>query len=174
MTAASAWLGWMDPSVEIPEEILSADQLMARTKALVTDNVDINTDRWVDVGITSGPSVLSVGRSLTASAETDQPHFYVDEHGQVFRGNRWRNQKASGDEPGAIQIRVTSRGEGQPMTVAQWAGLRALISVLNENVSDTPVSLPVYLEDTWCDIYGLEPGAAVQIDPLTPSPSDNQ
>lgn len=173
MTAASALLGWIDPSVEPPEPELTAQQVLSRATALVENNVDIRSGQWLDIDILSGPPVQYSGRLLTASADTDQAHFYVDEMGHLFRGVMWKYQEASNEEPDSIRIRVSSLGEYQPMSAAQWTGLRALISSLNKSLSGTDSSVPVYLEESWGNIYGLDAGTAIHVDPLYTSPSSN-
>lgn len=171
MTAASALLGWADPSVDQSEPELTAQQVLSRATSLVNKNVDIRFGHWLDIDILSGPPVQHSGRLLTASADTDQAHFYVDEMGHLYRGVMWRYQEASNEEPDSIRIRVSSPGEHQPMSAAQWTGLRALISSLNQSLSGSENSMPAYLEESWSNIYGLDAGTAIQVDPLITSPS---
>ena len=166
MSSASALLSWMDPSVDFPAESLSTSQILSQTDYLVHDHVDIIAERWTHIEIISGQPIASSGRWLSASADMDQPHFTIDQDGKASCGVRWRNQTAAFDQPSTLRIRVSSLGEGQPMNAIQWTALRALVSTLNRTLAEPEYALPVYLEDTWSDIYDLQQDTAVQIEPL--------
>lgn len=167
MTSASLLLGWMDPSVELPDVVLSADELLSQADTMVNQDVQIHTQRWSDIEILSGSVVMGGGRLLTASSDEDQPHFYIDLNGKVFRSGKWRSQSSVKHLPHSICIRVASPGGDQPMNIAQWVGVRALVSTLNRTMTPADSSLlPVYLEDFWSDIYHIEKGVEIQIAPL--------
>lgn len=166
MTSASLLLGWMDPSAEIPEVVLSVDELLSQVDTLVNQDVQIQLQRWADIEILSGPAVMGGGKLLAASFDEDPPHFRVDLSGHVFRGGRWRSQTPSTHLPHSICIRVARSGNNNPMSVAQWAGVRALVSTLNHTLGSAGSSLPVFLEEVWSDVYHLEKEVEIQIAPL--------
>jgi len=166
MTSASLLLGWVDPSVELPDVVVSVDKLLTQADTSVHQDVQIQTQRWADIEILSGPVQLGGGRLLTASSDDDQPHFYVDLDGNVFRSGKWRTQSPVQHLPNSICIRVASSGNHKPMSVIQWAGVRALVTTLNETITPGGSFLPVFLEDFWSDIYKLDQGMEIQIAPL--------
>lgn len=171
MTSASLLLGWVDPSVEIPEVVLSVDELLSQADTIVNHDVQIQLQRWADIEILSGPAVMGSGKLLAASSDDDPPHFMVDLSGHVFRGGRWRSQTPSIHLPHSICIRVASSGKNNPMSVAQWAGVRALVSTLNHTLgpvdsTSADSSLPVFLQEVWSDVYHLEKEVQIQIAPL--------
>lgn len=166
MTSASLLLGWVDPSVELPDVVLSVDELLSQADTTVNQDIHIHTQRWVDIEILSGPVLMGGGRLLTASSDDDQPHFYVDLDGNVFRSGKWRTQSPVGHLPNSICIRVADSGKNKPMSVMQWAGVRALVSILNGTITPAGSTLPVFLEDFWSDVYKLEKGVEIQIAPL--------
>lgn len=166
MTSASLLLGWVDPSAELPDVVLSADELLSQADTTVNQDVQIQTQRWSDIEILSGTAMIGGGRLLTASSDDDQPHFYIDLDGKVFRGGKWRSQSSVQHLPNSICIRVANSGKNKPMSVKQWAGVRALVSTLNHTITPAGSSLPVFLEDIWSDVYNLEKGVEIQIAPL--------
>ena len=104
-------------------------------------------------------------RLLTAQAAADDVHFTVDQYGRCESSALWRGQALGPDGNADIRIRIIQLGDGEPMSSAQWTAVRALVGALTPVVGGG-YDLAVSLEPTFGEVYGLTPGAVVQVAPL--------
>ena len=161
MTGTAAFLGWLDPTPALPPDALPYDEITRLARSAVTDEVMIRPERWHDVEI-GADTVLSGGRLLSATAGARDRHFYVGHDGSPTRAGEWAKQESLAVSPHTIRIQVERMREDEPMSPAQWACVRVLVSELSEAIASDGQSLPVRLGAGWERVYGLEPGSVFE------------
>jgi hypothetical protein len=164
MTGTAAFLGWLDPTPALPPDALPYDEIMRLARSAVTDEVKIRRERWHAVEI-GADTVLSGGRLLSATAGARDRHFYVGHDGLPTRAGQWAKQESLAVSPHTIRIQVERLREDQPMSPAQWACVRVLVTTLTEAITPDGPSLPVRLGACWERVYGVEPGSVFEFVP---------
>ncbi len=146
MTATTALLGWVDPSVTLLEPVATVEGVLPTARELVGRRVGANPGRWqrIEVALSARPAPSS--RMLTANLDRNDHHFSVDERGRLSSTHRWREQTRIGDRSDTIRIRVSSMNEGAELSEAQLNALRALVLALDEAVSPPENHLSVTLQ----------------------------
>ena len=138
MTGTSMMLAWIDPSPPIStDKAIPYDVILRRTQFLVTDNVVVLKDRWVNVEVLAGSARTSSASFLTARSDQGKHHFHVDLEGRASRTSRWPHQEGSAGHRRDVRIRVALNLPHQPMSRTQADCVQALIIALREATADT-------------------------------------
>lgn len=135
MTGAASLLAWIDPTPSIPPAVLTHEELLSTARSLVFDSVTIQPARWRTVEVVEGPSLRGPSVALTAGADLNESHFYIDDEGRPSRGNRWDRQVAPSNAPHTIRIEIAADDTGPPPSSAQQLSVQALLDALNDAVS---------------------------------------
>ena len=117
-----------------------------------------------------GCSNATVPAFLTATASRDQHHFRVELDGRLSSTTRQHRCEPTGDDACAVRVEIARPEERQAMSRAQWNSLRALITALHEAANRADPAWPVTFDETWAKVYGLEPGATIDITPVDKTP----
>ncbi len=164
MSATTALLGWMVPTA--PASAPSLDTILRDARSAVGQGLTANDGRWNTVAIVPGQTVGPRASFLIASAEQTDCHFHVDLEGHATPTSRWLRQGMVEEDVSAVRIRVASRGQGQPMSRAQWQCLRALVDAIRGATTHDDAPLPVRIDGSWAKTYVLEPGSLLELEPL--------
>jgi len=135
MTGTASLLAWIDPTSSIPTAALTHEELLSTARSLVLDNVAIQPARWRTVEVVEGPSMRGPGMALTAGADLNESHFYVDDDGRPSRASRWNRQVAPSNAPHTIRIEVAADDTEPSPSPAQQQCVEALLDALNDAVS---------------------------------------
>ena len=135
MTGTASLLGWIDPSPSIPAVVLTHEELDWAARSVVFDNVTIQPARWRTVEVVEGPSMRSPGVALTAGADLNESHFYVDDEGRPSRAARWDRQIAPSNAPHTIRIEIATDDTALSPSPVQQRSVQALLDALNDAVS---------------------------------------
>ena len=73
--------------------------------------------------------------ALTAGADLNESHFYIDDKGRPSRGNRWDRQVAPSNAPHTIRIEIAADDTGLSRSPAQEQSVQALLDALNDAVA---------------------------------------
>jgi hypothetical protein len=168
MLSTSALLGWIDPSQPARASALPRDMAMSLARSAVLEGLVIHGQQWSNIEIAAGPAAQTSGQFLTARSERNDCHFLVDLDGRPSRTQRWIRQDGSPGHSSTVTIRVAHVADGEPMSRAQWYGVRALVTALRDARNAEGKPLPIHLRKEWTAVYGVEPGEALQIEPLDP------
>ncbi len=165
MTGTATLLGWIDPAPGSSESAVSIDEVISAAHAAVTEDTTPIPGRWAGVQLLASAAPSGSDRLLVAHAASDDVHFTVDECGRCEGSALWRGQAFAPDGHPDIRIRIVQLGDGEPMSAPQWTAVRALMGALTPVLGERG-DLAVSLEPTFGEIYGLTPGAVVQVAPL--------
>lgn len=165
MSATTALLGWMVPAA--PASAPSLDTILRDARTAVGQGLADNDGRWNTVAILPEKSVGSRMSFLIASAEQADCHFHIDFEGRATPTSRWLRQGTVEGDANVVRVRVASRGQGQPMSRAQWQCLRALVDALQDATAHDDAPLLVRIDGSWAETYGMEPGSLLEIEPLS-------
>jgi hypothetical protein len=173
MTSTAVFLHWLDPSsasngasprvggAEPRTQPLSASEVAALARSLVTDAVDIKTEQWRDVEVVPGPTTTNgAGTLLTASPDPVACHFYVDQAGRPSRARGWSRQTPPQDAPHTVRIQVV-RAAGMEAfpTPVQWFTIRSLVDALDAALLQNG-TMPVHVQGGSADAASLLVGEA--------------
>lgn len=177
MTSTAALLHYLDPSsppnvasplmgdAEPRTQSLSASEVAALARSLVTDAVEIKSDQWKDVEVVAGPTTVGAGTPLTAIPDPVACHFYVDQAGRPSRARGWSRQTPPHDAPHTVRIQVARAAgiEAFP-TPLQWFTIRSLVDALDAALMQNG-TMPVYVQGGFADVasplVGDDAGASV-------------
>jgi len=165
MTGTAALLSWIDPSPAATGPTVSIEELVDAARTAVTERTRPIRGRWAGVQLQAQPASTGAERLLTAQAAIEDVHFTVDENGRCISSELWHRQGFAPDGQPDIRVRIVQTANGEPMSTVQWIGVRALMGAL-DSVLGNENDLAVSLEPTFGDVYGLEPGTVVQVQPL--------
>ena len=149
MTTTAVVLGWLEP--QRTGATLDPEAITRLATSVVSQHVAIDPDQWQEVAIVASPEPMAL---LAATMRSTESHFRIDTSGAPTRAICWVNQLGTADAPHTIRIEVPQRRHGEPMTLAQWIGLRALVSAIQRSVSLDGHTLPVRLQREWSAVYG--------------------
>jgi hypothetical protein len=135
MTGTASLLAWIDPSPSIPTAALTHEELLWAARSLVFDSVVIQPAQWRTVEVVEGPSMRGPGVALTAGADLNESHFYIDDEGRPSRASRWDRQVAPSNAPHAIRIEIATDDTEPSPSPAQQHSVQALLDALNDAVS---------------------------------------
>jgi len=135
MTGTASLLAWIDPSPSIPFAELTHEALLTTARSLVFDSVAIQPARWRTVEVVEGPSMRGQSMALTAGADLNESHFYIDDEGRPSRANRWDRQVAPSNAPHTVRIEVATVDTEPSPTPVQQQSVEALLDALNDAVS---------------------------------------
>lgn len=166
MSGTAMLLGWMDTSIPLRSTNSSPLETLRLARLAVALDVEIREDLWYEVQVIASRSTGLPSRMLAASAGGPKWHFAVDADGIPSRGRDWAAQRTYSQDPGTVHILVTTPDPDNPMSEAQWLGVRALITSLTEAVRCAEESLPVRLHHTWAHVYGVEPTSYFHVPPI--------
>ncbi len=170
MSATSALLGWMDPSPAVPLRPLTIETALHEARSIVAESPWIAGEPWERIEVLAGASSEAVPAFLTATASRDRHHFRVELDGRLSSTtNRHRCEPAT-DDACAVRVEIARPEERQVMSRAQWNSLRALITALYEAANRANPACPVTFDETWAKLYGLEPGATINVTPIDKTP----
>ena len=158
MTGTSTLLGWIDPSPPLTAETPSYGAVLRAARSLVTADVAASQVEWRKVEILAGGAAPGSTTFLAATTDRPRSHFRVDLLGRITRTSRWARQQVFDDAPGTVRIEVAHRREGQAMGRAQWHGVQALVTAVDEAFESPGRGLGVHLQEEWAAVYDLEPG----------------
>ena len=135
MTGTASLLAWIDPSPSIPTAALTHEELFLAARSLVFDSVTIQPAQWRTVEVVEGPSMRGPGMALTAGADLNESHFYIDDEGRPSRASRWNRQVAPSNAPHTIRIEVAHNDTQTFPSPAQQNSVQTLLDALNEAVA---------------------------------------
>jgi len=172
MTSTAVFLHWLDPSsssnressfvgnAELLTQSLSAGEVAALARSLVTDAVDIKPEQWREVEVVPGPTTTGAGTLLTASRDPVACHFYVDQAGRPSRARGWSRQTPPYDAPHTVRIQVARAAgiEAFP-TPLQWFTIRSLVDALDAALLQNG-TMPVHVQGGSADAASLLGGEA--------------
>ena len=147
MTGTSVVLHWLDPSSTLRTQTLTAGEVTALARSLVTDAVEIKPEQWREVEVVPGPTTMTVpGTLLTATPDPVACHFYVDQAGRPSRARGWSRQTPPYDAPHTVRIQV-SRAAGVEAfpTPLQWFTIRSLVDALDAALLQNG-TMPVHVQ----------------------------
>lgn len=165
MSVTTALLGWMVPAA--PASAPSLDTILRDARSAVSQGLTDNVGRWNTVAIVPEQSIGSRASFLIASSEQPDCHFHVDLEGHATPTLQWLRQGMVDEDANAVRIRVASRGQGLPMSRAQWQCLRALVDALRDATARDDAPLLVRIDGSWAETYGMEPGSLLEVEPLS-------
>lgn len=146
MSGTTVLLDWMAPVHDLSSRTMTSHQLVGLVRRAVSEGVVINSKRWVELEVASGPAGILQGRMLTATGSGEVWHFLVDRDGIPQRGRHWRLQKPVPDSPGTVRVLVEQSVTGHELTAEQWACIRALAAALSGATGNRTPSLPVRMD----------------------------
>jgi hypothetical protein len=180
MVATSALLGWIDPSQPQQAKAISLEAANALARSVVNEGSVVHGQPWYAIEVTAGRATAAAGTVLTASSRGERCHFLVGLDGLPSRASRWprqgggdvgTRQRQGADAARAgltVRIQVAQQKTGQPMSRAQWHAVCALVSALREKLEADGATLPVYLQEEWAAVYGVDPAEAI----VEPEPAE--
>lgn len=143
MTATTALLGWVDPSVPLPDFVATVEDVLPVARDLVADGLGLRSAGWRTIEVASIGENAPADRMLAAAPHRRDHHFAVDRRGRVSNTRAWREQAQLIDTPNTIRIRLMLVNDGAEPTPAQLSALRALVLALDEAVGSTDIRLAV-------------------------------
>jgi hypothetical protein len=156
----------MDPSPAVSLRPLTIETALHEARSVVAGNLWIAGEPWARIEVLAGASNEAMQTLLTATASRDQHHFRVELDGRLSSTTRGHCNEPTGDDACALRVEI-ARPEGrQAMSRAQWNSLRALITALHEAANRAEPAWPVTFDATWAKVYGLEPGATIEVTPI--------
>ncbi len=165
MTGTATLLGWVDPGANPSQAANQHAVLIQMAQDAVARDVDVRAARWDTVELVAVPPVASGSRLLLAERDSDPAHFVLDEFGRCMRSDLWSLQRGTARRPGAIRVKIVQRTANEPMSAAQWTGVRALVGAL-EAVVPVDRGLRAVVDSSWATAYGVAPGEPVAIDSI--------
>lgn len=165
MTGTATLLGWVDPGATPSQAAIQPTVLIQMAQDAVTRDVDVRVGRWDTIELVAVPPVTDGRRLLLAERDTESAHFSLDEFGRCMRSDLWSHQRSSAGRSGAIRVKIVQRTDKEPMSAAQWMGVRALVGAL-EAVSPADRGLRAVVDSSWAAAYGVAPGEPVTIDSI--------
>jgi hypothetical protein len=164
MTSTAVFLHWLDPSsnlnvappfvgdAEPPTQPLTASEVAALARSLVTDAVDIKPEQWREVEVVPGPTTTGAGTLLTAIPDPVACHFHVDQAGRPSRARGWSRQTPPYDAPHTVRIQV-ARAAGMEAfpTPLQWFTIRCLVDALDAALLQNG-TMPVHVQGGFVDV----------------------
>lgn len=152
MTSTAVFLHWLDPSSPLRTKTLTAGEVTALARSLVTDAVDIKPEQWREVEVVPGPTTTGAGALLTASPDPVACHFYVDQAGRPSRARGWSRQTPPYDAPHTVRIQV-ARAAGLKAfpTPLQWFTVRSLVDALDAALLQNG-TMPVHVQSASADV----------------------
>ena len=163
MTGVAWLLAWIDPAPPTAEGGVPVELVAARAQSVVETPTRIDSSRWLRVEIVAGDRLTGDVARLTASATVPDAHFVVDAQGEPAPAPLWLEQQGAAQVPDAVRIEVACRAANEPMTRTQWATVRGLVRALNARLCPEGKSLPIEVDPTWQQVYGLRPGAVFEL-----------
>jgi hypothetical protein len=148
MTGTTAFLGWIDPSIPVPADVPTVEELIPAARRAVSEGVSVPAGRWTAIEVVTRGDSIDNGLMLTATPAHADCHFLVTQQGRLSRTHLWRSQSFLGDAPQTVLIGLQGVSDtADLMTDIQANTLRALVGAIRETAESSQAPLAVYLRD---------------------------
>jgi hypothetical protein len=161
MMLGAALLSWMEPAYAPDLDHRRTAELLETIRHAVTETPPSSWSAWQTIEVAAA---ATPGRLLLASPGQHPYHFLVDEGGSCTRTDHWSAQRPIHDARDTIRIGVVQPRAQEPMSGPQAWVVASLIETLS-TVGGQPSTMPVRLDGTWSQVYGLDPEAVFELRP---------
>jgi hypothetical protein len=166
MTGTASLLAWADPGANLPGVVIPPSDLITLAQAAAVTEISVPQDRWDTIELVAVPGTAGGAHRMLTATKAQPSHFELDDLGRCSRSDLWTLQRDSGTDSRTIRVAVSRGEDQQPMTLAQWTGVRALVGALQSVRAEQ--DLEVVVDDFWAQAYGVVPGQQVAIDAIPP------
>ncbi len=132
MTAGAALLSWIEPQSPSAGALPDPGILRDQASRAVGWAGDVDPGNWETIEIVSMAG--ADGPARLAATGGGRFHFIVSTSGGVQRGVAWDRQSRWAESPGAVLVGIEIDGENESLPLAEWLGLRALLTALADQV----------------------------------------
>jgi len=143
MISTTALLEWLDPSFSDGAPRLSLEKSLQLARAAVSDDMVVSPELWRGVELRPGSRTLSAGSLAAVRADPADWHFRVTAGGLPIRNTLWTHQQPCEHSPGVITILVDGFLPFEVDGATHQAGVRALLTALNERIRPEGAELPL-------------------------------
>ena len=143
MTGGAAFLGWLEPDIDLIQDDLSEKECRNRAQLAVA-NCSAPVPTWKSATIIP-VSAPTRNLSLAATRQSSGVHFLVTSSGEVIANTTWQQQKTI-RESGTIRIGMCTSGEAGNLRRSQYYGLKSLLTELDRIMSNSDEDIVLEVE----------------------------
>lgn len=146
MTATTALLGWIDPSIETVSSAPTAEEVLPVARDLVTTGLGSHRAAWAGIELVATQASPESPIWLAAGSDPRDHHFSVDSVGRLTGTRVWRDQGTVEGKSGAVIVFMPLSSPELGPTEAQISATRALVRALDEFAASPET--PLFIRST--------------------------
>ncbi len=143
MTGGAAFLGWLEPDIDLVQDDLSERECRSRAQLAVA-NCSEPVPTWKSATIIPVSDPNS-SLSLAATRQSSGVHFLITSSGEVIADPTWKQQKSL-QETGTIRIGMCTSGKDGNLRRSQYYGLKSLLAELDRVMSNRSADMVLKVE----------------------------